>query len=169
MNSLPSRSIIEYDHFHSCELERLTGQWWNQLADFDQCYFESPWSKTSWEQLRFDCQYYSLSIMRAKQRPEGFALWWHAVGDDLAHLLKIIVRNPGQGHGSTLLTASLQSLIQHGVKKIYLEVHAGNQRAINFYQKWGWAELPRKKHFYSATHPLGAGDARIFGGTIGQL
>ena len=176
MNNLPAKNIIE--HYSSQLLAQMPATFWYQLESFDQLYFDFPWTLAAWEQMRLHCQHYLLSVLiPSVGRPDpaeftshvsllGFALWWRTEGDELAHLLKIAVHYPGQGDGSLLFAESLGFLGGIGVEKIYLEVHTRNQRAIAFYKKWGAVEFPIKKQFYSSNHPLGAGDARIFGRVI---
>ena len=61
-----------------------------------------------------------------------------------AHILSISVRNEMQskGIGTMLLKSMLDQCKVMNYKKIFLEVRVSNEKAINFYEKFGLVKMP---------------------------
>ena len=129
-----------------------------QKADIDQIYaietecFSTPWSKESfYEELKHP--YSSLWVAKDKQTHTvlGFICFW-VLWDEM-HILNIAVKKAfqGKGIGSLLLEKALAYAHQRGVKWVSLEVRAFNQRAINFYHKFGFKKIGRRPRYYHDT------------------
>jgi ribosomal-protein-alanine N-acetyltransferase len=54
-----------------------------------------------------------------------------------------------QGIGRNLISALLEELKAEGVREVFLEVRASNQRAIGFYRSLGWTEAGRRPRYYA--------------------
>ena len=129
-----------------------------QKTDIDQIYaietecFSTPWSKESfYEELKHP--YSSLWVAKDKQTHTvlGFICFW-VLWDEM-HILNIAVKKAfqGQGIGSLLLEKALTYARQRGLKWVGLEVRASNQRAINFYRKFGFKKIGRRPRYYHDT------------------
>jgi ribosomal-protein-alanine N-acetyltransferase len=54
-----------------------------------------------------------------------------------------------QGVGRKLISALREELEAAGVREVFLEVRASNQRAIGFYRSLGWNETGRRPRYYA--------------------
>lgn len=69
-----------------------------------------------------------------------------------ADILNIAVENKYQnkGVGTLLLRKTLSDANERRVKTVWLEVRESNSKAIKFYQREGFAEIQKRKNFYTA-------------------
>ncbi|MDR0737177.1 MAG: ribosomal protein S18-alanine N-acetyltransferase [Zoogloeaceae bacterium] len=90
----------------------------------------------------------------------GFVLSMHAA--DEAHLLNLAVAPAvqRQGLGAKLLRHVLRDAAAVGIRRMYLETRASNQRAQTLYSAFGFQEIGLRKAYY----PNGNGreDALVF-------
>lgn len=88
-------------------------------------------------------------------------------GGDEGELLNIAVdpARQGRGVGRALLKLALDQL-RHFAADVFLEVRAGNERAIDLYRRAGFVEAGRRPAYY----PAGSGreDALIFVCSLGR-
>ena len=68
-----------------------------------------------------------------------------------AHVLSISVRNEMQskGIGTMLLKSMLDQCKVMNYKKIFLEVRVSNEKAINFYEKFGFSKDAIRNNYYT--------------------
>ena len=68
-----------------------------------------------------------------------------------AHILSISVRNEMQskGIGTLLLKSMLDQCKVMNYKKIFLEVRVSNEKAINFYEKFGFSKDAIRDNYYT--------------------
>jgi ribosomal-protein-alanine N-acetyltransferase len=68
-----------------------------------------------------------------------------------AHILSISVRNKMQskGIGTLLLKSMLDQCKVMNYKKIFLEVRVSNEKAINFYEKFGFSKDAIRNDYYT--------------------
>ena len=68
-----------------------------------------------------------------------------------AHILSISVRNEMQskGIGTLLLKSMLDQCKVMNYKKIFLEVRVSNEKAINFYKKFGFSKDAIRNNYYT--------------------
>ena len=120
-----------------------------KIKDLDKHQFPQPWSEESWKTMNWD--FHHLYAWELGGEIIGFCLFFHTLGDDSTHLLKICIdsKSRGSGHSSVLWSKVQDQLRLSGIKSIYLEVEAQNQRAIGFYLKNHFKKLRTVKHFYS--------------------
>lgn len=71
---------------------------------------------------------------------------------DEAHLLNVTVRRDlrGQGLGKLLLDAIRERTREWNMQSILLEVRPSNERAMHVYQRYGFAEIGRRRGYYPA-------------------
>ena len=67
------------------------------------------------------------------------------------HILSISVRNEmqSQGIGTLLLKSMLDQCKVMNYKKIFLEVRVSNEKAINFYEKFGFSKDAIRNNYYT--------------------
>lgn len=58
----------------------------------------------------------------------------------------------GMGIGKKLTDYILKTLTSHGAQRIFLEVHAENQKAINLYHKMGFIDRKYLTNYYGPHH-----------------
>ena len=68
-----------------------------------------------------------------------------------AHILSISVRNEMQskGIGTLLLKSMLDQCKVMNYKKVFLEVRVSNEKAINFYEKFGFSKDAIRNNYYT--------------------
>lgn len=96
----------------------------------------------------------------------GYSAWTLHDGDELigyflimlavdeAHLLNVAVAagRQGQGLGRYLLDKVAACARGLGAESVLLEVRPSNTRALAVYQRYGFAEIGRRKNYYPAHH-----------------
>lgn len=78
----------------------------------------------------------------------GYIIYW--IIEDLIEIHHIAVKNEFQrrGVGSTLIRFLLADARKKKVKQIFLEVRQSNSVAIQFYDKFGFKQVRRRKKYY---------------------
>ena len=104
-----------------------------------------PWSeKTLYNSIYPDAAF----VFSDRDEIRGFALF-HAVADEV-ELLNLVVKQgfEGQRIAQTLLDYAYQAFSLKGYEHSFLEVGVNNERAINFYLKYGFKTLATRKDYY---------------------
>lgn len=121
-----------------------------QVAELDKALFARPWSEDIWEN-----ELYSTTVsLVVAETEEGEVLGYGALGVilDEGSLERIAVRPDCQRKG--IAQAILDAFLRFGEEKlayIGLEVREGNAPAIGLYEKNGFAQVGRRKNYYSET------------------
>lgn len=81
---------------------------------------------------------------------------------DEAHLLNLGVRKSRQGNGlgSRLLQAAMETARHHRAGAMFLEVRVSNRRAADLYRNFGFRQIAMRKDYYPAID--GREDALVF-------
>lgn len=84
----------------------------------------------------------------ARNKPTGFALWRRLPGE--AEILTIGTDPAAQrqGRAKALLDHVMDAARAAGAASLFLEVNAGNDRAITLYEKAGFGEIARRRAYY---------------------
>jgi len=125
------------------------------MADVDAVYalecsvFPHPWSRANFvDSLNSG---YDAWVLRAPDDAlAGYFLLMYAV--DEAHLLDVAVAAPrqGSGLGRHLLDRIVARARGMRMESILLEVRPSNERALQVYRRYGFAEIGRRKGYYPA-------------------
>jgi ribosomal-protein-alanine N-acetyltransferase len=120
-----------------------------KVKALDKHQFPRPWSEESWQTMNW--YFHHLFAFELEGEMIGFCLFFHTPEDDSTHLLKICIdsKSRGSGFASVFWSKVQDQLGVSGIKSIYLEVGARNERAIGFYLKNQFQKLRKVKHFYS--------------------
>ena len=120
------------------------------IIGLDQHFFPNSWTRDQWS--TFNPNYLRLWTLEVENDLSGFCLFSFLDGDEVAHLLKILIipTRLGDGRAQAFLLRIIEDLRSMGLKSIYLEVEANNLRAQAFYQKMGFVTLRRILNFYSS-------------------
>ncbi|BAU67411.1 ribosomal-protein-alanine acetyltransferase [Stanieria sp. NIES-3757] len=94
-----------------------------------------------------------LSEQKPNQKNQliGIGCFWAILEEAHITLLGINPNYQRQGLGKLLLYALLQQAIERKLERATLEVRAGNQAAINLYEKFGFRLAGRRKKYYPRT------------------
>ena len=122
-----------------------------EVAEMDKALFTRPWSQDSWESELYNT---TVSLVVAETE-EGHVLGYGVLGVilDEGCLEKIAVKPEYQRQG--IAQAILGSYLRYGRENlafITLEVREDNAPAIALYRKNGFAEVGRRKNYYSEVH-----------------
>jgi ribosomal-protein-alanine N-acetyltransferase len=111
----------------------------------------SPWSR---EDIDQEIGRYDRILYVAVDEGMGVIVGWCCCRflDDQAELLKIAVLGSMRKRGvaSILLAHLLKHLSGRGVQALFLEVRSRNYPALQFYLKHGFAEVGRRRRYYSS-------------------
>jgi ribosomal-protein-alanine N-acetyltransferase len=128
---------------------KMESQASSEIQKLDQAFFPHPWTSEQW--LAFNPEHIRLMGWYAESKLIGFCLFSIVAGDNVAHLLKILVAPTlrSQGVATQFWSAIVKTLKFENVERVYLEVEAGNLAALAFYHKHGFKLLRRNKAYYS--------------------
>lgn len=115
----------------------------------DSEYFKWPWSQNSWDILDSGRDFIYTTISD-NHEIMGFTLFDVDLVSKSVHLLKIIIspKYRGGAGASKLFEHDLARLRSMSIDELFLEVDKSNDRAINFYLKFGLKQIHIKRKFY---------------------
>lgn len=111
-----------------------------------------------------------LQVVECDGEVVAFALWSPLAVDE-RELLNLVVDSGqrGQGVGRALLEESLAMLAAEGVRRVLLEVRAGNTAARALYDRCGFNEDGRRRGYYRARDGRPAEDAVLMSRLMDDL
>ena len=118
------------------------------LASLHKDGFEKAWSSTEFDVLIGDHAVLGHIASGKDLKGIGFVLSRQAA--DEAEILSIVVARTdrGKGVGARLLAYHLSEATRNGVRRMFLEVEAGNKAALKLYHAYGFTEQGRRKSYY---------------------
>ncbi len=120
-----------------------------EVLAIEETVFPYPWSRGNF--LDSLVSGYDCWVLRdAANSVSGYMLLMLIL--DEAHLLNIAVRRDwqGQGAGRVLMDQAVSIARSKAAVRLLLEVRPSNIRAIDIYQRYGYAEIGRRKNYYPA-------------------
>ena len=111
----------------------------------------SPWSIDNFKSS-FEVGHHGL-VCKEDNKMLGFLIFSPIKPE--AHLLSIAVIETQQykGIGSLLLKSMMSQCNAMGINQVFLEVRASNEKAIGFYQKYGFKKDAIRENYYSGDIP----------------
>jgi ribosomal-protein-alanine N-acetyltransferase len=111
----------------------------------------SPWSIDNFKSS-FEVGHHGL-VCKEDNKMLGFLIFSPIKPE--AHLLSIAVIETQQykGIGSLLLKSMIGQCKVMGINQVFLEVRASNEKAIGFYQKYGFKKDAIRENYYSGDIP----------------
>lgn len=111
----------------------------------------SPWSIDNFKSS-FEVGHHGL-VCKEDKKMLGFLIFSPIKPE--AHLLSIAVIETQQykGIGSLLLKSMISQCKAMGINQVFLEVRASNEKAIGFYQKYGFKKDAIRENYYSGDIP----------------
>jgi ribosomal-protein-alanine N-acetyltransferase len=98
---------------------------------------------------------YHIDIIEDKGDVEAFIIYQTIIDEVEITQIGTVPAVRGQGLATRLLQNLELSARNDGMVKIFLEVAASNNAAINLYMKAGYVEYSRRKDYYKVKTPLG--------------
>lgn len=125
--------------------------------------FTTPWQPQTFLDL-LDRPDVELIVMEeATEEVIGYAVLWCILDQGELANVAVAPSRRGRGLGRYLIGRVLQVARDRGVRKLYLEVRASNERAAELYRAFGFEEVGVRRDYYA--HPKE--DARIMMATVG--
>lgn len=122
----------------------------DQIVEIEQAVYSHPWTRGNF----FD-SLYSGYVAGGLRDKSGLLLGYFVLMPvvDEMHLLNLAVRAERQGQGfARILLDNISELIRtQQFSSILLEVRVSNLRALEVYQRYGFAEIGRRKAYYPST------------------
>lgn len=126
--------------------------------------FTTPWQASTFEELQ-DSPGVELMVMTdAEQGVIGYAVLWVVMDQGELANLALTTNRRGAGLGAHLLQHVLVRARDRGVKKLFLEVRASNERAIELYHSFGFEDVGLRRDYYDRPRE----DARLMLTTFGR-
>ena len=127
------------------------------ISDLDEAYEievltnPSPWSFDNFKSS-FEVGHHGL-VCKEDNKMLGFLIFSPIKPE--AHLLSIAVIETQQykGIGSLLLKSMISQCKAMGINQVFLEVRTSNDKAIGFYQKYGFKKDAIRENYYSGDIP----------------
>lgn len=125
--------------------------------------FTTPWQASTFEGL-LDREGIELMVMTdAVEGVIGYAVLWVILDQGELANLALTTDRRGAGLGAHLLRHVLGRARVRGVEKLFLEVRASNQRAIDLYHSFGFADVGIRRAYYDRPKE----DAKVMLATLG--
>lgn len=111
--------------------------------------FTTPWQVATFESL-LDRPGVELMVMTdAGDGVIGYAVLWVILDQGELANLALTTSRRGAGLGAHLLRHVLTRAQARGVEKLFLEVRASNERAIELYRSFGFEDVGIRKGYYA--------------------
>ena len=123
----------------------------DEVAAIEKLAYEFPWSRGNFQDsLRNG--YYGVCLRHVTGTLIGYCVLMPVV--DEMHLLNLCVAPSAQraGAGLTLLREAVRITRTEKLEGVLLEVRPSNPRAIQLYERFGFAAIGRRKNYYPARH-----------------
>ncbi len=87
-------------------------------------------------------------ILSLGEKPVGFC-FYRLMADEAEILtLAVLPDHRRRSYGENILTEGYRQLKKHNIKTLFLEVSVSNQAARRLYEKSGFGEAGRRRHYY---------------------
>ena len=119
------------------------------LAEIENKYFHSPWTKEQFEQEMKENEFSHIFVLIDKNTIIGYIDYW--IIFDQATINKICIKDEyrRQGLAQQLLDICFKEVKENECMVITLEVRTSNEKAIKLYQKNGFDIVLTKPQYYS--------------------
>lgn len=109
--------------------------------------FTTPWQAATFESL-LERDGVELLVMTDGEDVIGYAVLWVILDQGELANLALATGRRGTGLGSHLLSHVLERARRRGVLKLFLEVRASNERAIELYRRHGFEDVGIRRAYY---------------------
>lgn len=119
-----------------------------RVTAIERASFSNPWKERTFRNLlpRSDAELWVADAEGAGV--VGYlVLWFSGEEGELADLA-VAEGHRSRGLGSTLLDRAVALALEHGVRSLFLEVRASNERAAALYESYGFRVITVRKSYY---------------------
>lgn len=122
------------------DLERVVG--------IERSSFTNPWKERTFRSLlpRKDAELWVAEL--GKSGVVGYLVLWFASEEGELADLAVAEGERGRGIGSLLLSRAVELAREHGVRSLFLEVRASNERAAALYRSRGFEVMTVRRDYY---------------------
>ena len=113
--------------------------------------FTSPWSGETFTSLLDRPGLELLVLEDEREGVIGYAVLWCVLEQGELANVAVVPRLRGRGLGTHLLARVFDVARERGITRLFLEVRASNERALELYRRFGFEEVGRRKGYYD--HP----------------
>lgn len=117
------------------------------LARLDALCNPSPWSAQQF-QTALNSRFNTVKVYEHAAAIAGFAVWQTVCGESELHLIAVDPALRRNGLASQLMNAWFQTAQTEPVERWFLEVRAANHAARSLYERYGFSECGRRRHYY---------------------
>ena len=118
------------------------------LREMEEELFHPPYQKTDLEYFIGENSFTRALILQDEKEVVGFGLLWLLF--EQAEIVQIGIRKKyqSQGYGKKLLEYMLALARRAGCENVTLEVRVSNNKARDFYHKFGFIQLATRANYY---------------------
>ena len=111
--------------------------------------FPYPWKKSLfYAELSNSISSFYLTILPESDEVVGYIIFW-LLGDALEiHKIAVKEEFKKKGVGSMMINFTQKVAMDHGIKKMFLEVRESNKTAAHFYDQLGFKKITCRKNYY---------------------
>lgn len=137
------------------QFEPLTSAWLDGVMPIEQAVYAHPWSRANFTdsiQTGYQMQVLTLAKAVGSENPPILGYFVAMQGYEEVHLLNITVapEYQRQGWARVMLDALAVWSRTRAANWLWLEVRAGNTRALKVYQEHGFQHVSQRKDYYPA-------------------
>ena len=118
------------------------------LAELEPRCFSDPWSSRGFREMLVSPSVVALAAELKSRLLAGYVFARAFEGDGEILNLAVAPENRRSGIGAALLDAGLVALAERRVERIFLEVRASNQPALDLYVAKGFRPIARRRDYY---------------------
>ncbi|MGI6434536.1 MAG: ribosomal protein S18-alanine N-acetyltransferase [Syntrophomonadaceae bacterium] len=128
-------------------IRKMTGRDLDEIMIIEMESFTLPWTRKSYEN-ELSNQYATYMVADYEGEVAAYGGIW--VVQDEAHITNVAVarKHRGQGIGSTLLSALVNTARLKRASRVFLEVRVSNEPALKLYSNQGFAPAGLRKQYY---------------------
>ena len=140
------------DPFAEPQLTKMTLAHLDAVVAVEQAAYEFPWTRGNF--IDALAAGHDARVLHSDGQTLGYFVAMAGVAE--MHLLNLTVAPAaqGRGHARWMLGEIVALCRQHAALQLWLEVRGSNTRARAIYQRFGFADIGRRKGYYPAPHGL---------------
>jgi [ribosomal protein S18]-alanine N-acetyltransferase len=120
------------------------------VARIERGQFSHPWPLAYYAaELTNPLSHFYVAEDRVSGSVVGYLLFWRLDGELELHKIAVDASRQRQGHASRLLEFFIRSGRSWNCERAVLEVRAGNEAAIQLYEKFSFHRVGRRHDYYS--------------------
>ena len=136
------------DDHRGVKVRRMRSDDISAVIDIETEAFSSPWTKETFGRLIDQSRVELLVLEEEKAGVIGYAVLWCILDQGELANMAVTLQFRGNGLGAHLMASILEVARDRGVRTMYLEVRASNERAVELYRRFGFCDVGLRKGYY---------------------